>query len=292
MKLQELIGNTRLVELPNLSPNKNVQLLGKLEGDNPGGSVKDRTAFGMIKGALERGEIKPGDNLVEATSGNTGIALAMIARVMGLNMTLIMPDNSTRERVLAMEAYGAKVILTPAARTIEYSRELAEDMSAHEGYHILNQFANPDNYRIHYQTTGPEIWKDTQGKITHFVSAMGTTGTIMGVSRYLKEQNPSVQIVGTQPTEGSCIPGIRRWSPEFLPKIFEKERVDRILDVSDADARTFTKRLAKEEGILAGMSSGGALSAAVRIASEIEQGVVVFIICDRGDRYLSSDLFS
>lgn len=292
MKLQELIGNTRLVELPNLSPNKNVQLLGKLEGDNPGGSVKDRTAFGMIKGALERGEIKPGDNLVEATSGNTGIALAMIARVMGLNMTLIMPDNSTRERVLAMEAYGAKVILTPAARTIEYSRELAEEMSAHEGYHILNQFANPDNYRIHYQTTGPEIWKDTQGKITHFVSAMGTTGTIMGVSRYLKEQNPSVQIVGTQPTEGSCIPGIRRWSPEFLPKIFEKERVDRILDVSDADARTFTKRLAKEEGILAGMSSGGALSAAVRIASEIEQGVVVFIICDRGDRYLSSDLFS
>lgn len=292
MKLHELIGNTPLVELEHISPNKAVRILGKLEGDNPGGSVKDRTAYGMIQGALQRGEIKRGDKLVEATSGNTGIALAMIARVMGLNMTLIMPDNSTRERVLAMEAYGAKVILTPAARTIEYSRALAEEMAAKEGYYILNQFANPDNYRIHYQTTGPEVWRDTGGTITHFVSAMGTTGTIMGVSRYLKEQNPAVQIVGTQPTDGSCIPGIRRWSPEFLPRIFERERVDRILDVSEADARTFTKRLAKEEGILAGMSSGGALSAAVKIASELDNGVVVFIICDRGDRYLSSDLFA
>lgn len=292
MKLHELIGNTPLVELVNISPNKAVKILGKLEGDNPGGSVKDRTAYGMIKGALERGDIKKGDKLVEATSGNTGIALAMIARIMGLNITLIMPDNSTRERVLAMEAYGARVILTPAARTIEYSRELAEQMSSKEGYHILNQFANPDNYKIHYDTTGPEIWKDTAGTITHFVSAMGTTGTIMGVSRYLKEQNPAVQIVGTQPTDGACIPGIRRWSPEFLPKIFERERVDRILDVSEADARTFTKKLAKEEGILAGMSSGGALSAAVRVAGELEKGVIVFIICDRGDRYLSSDLFS
>lgn len=292
MKLHELIGNTPLVELVNISPNKGVKILGKLEGDNPGGSVKDRTAYGMIKGALDRGEIKKGDKLVEATSGNTGIALAMIARIMGLNMTLVMPDNSTRERVLAMEAYGARVILTPAARTIEYSRELAEQMSSKEGYHILNQFANPDNYRIHYTTTGPEIWRDTAGTITHFVSAMGTTGTIMGVSRYLKEQNPAVQIVGTQPTDGACIPGIRRWSPEFLPKIFERERVDRILDVSEQDARIFTKRLAKEEGILAGMSSGGALSAAVRLAGELEKGVIVFIICDRGDRYLSSDLFS
>ncbi|MEX2231484.1 MAG: cysteine synthase CysM [Cyclobacteriaceae bacterium] len=292
MKLNELIGNTALVELVNISPNKRVKLLGKLEGDNPGGSVKDRTAYGMIRGALERGDIKKGDKLVEATSGNTGIALAMIARIMGLNMTLIMPDNSTRERVLAMEAYGAKVILTPAAKTIEYSRSLAEEMAAKEGYYILNQFSNPDNYRIHYQTTGPEIWRDTQGTITHFVSAMGTTGTIMGVSRYMKEQNKEVQIVGTQPTDGSCIPGIRRWSPEFLPKIFEKHRVDRILDVSEQDARIFTKRLAKEEGILAGMSSGGALSAAVRIAEELEQGVIVFIICDRGDRYLSSDLFT
>lgn len=292
MKLHELIGNTPLVELEHISPKKSVRILGKLEGDNPGGSVKDRTAYGMIEGALQRGEIKRGDKLVEATSGNTGIALAMIARVMGLNMTLIMPDNSTRERVFAMEAYGAKVILTPAARTIEYSRALAEEMSAREGYHILNQFANPDNYRIHYQTTGPEIWRDTGGTITHFVSAMGTTGTIMGVSRYLKEQNPQVQIVGTQPTDGSCIPGIRRWSPEFLPKIFEPERVDRVLDVSEADARTFTRRLAKEEGILAGMSSGGALSAAVKLATELENGVIVFIVCDRGDRYLSSDLFA
>lgn len=292
MKLNELIGNTRLVELQNIPVNKRVTILGKLEGDNPGGSVKDRTAYGMIKGGLERGEIVPGDKLVEATSGNTGIALAMIARVMGFNMTLIMPDNSTRERVLAMEAYGAKVILTPAAKTIEYSRELAEEMAANEGYHILNQFANADNYRIHYATTAPEIWRDTQGTITHFVSAMGTTGTIMGVSRYLKEQNNNIQIVGTQPTDGSCIPGIRRWSPEFLPKIFEPKRVDRVLDVSEADARNYTRRLAKDEGILAGMSSGGALSAALRIAEEIEQGVIVFIVCDRGDRYLSSDLFT
>lgn len=292
MKLHELIGNTPLVELENISPKRSVKIFGKLEGDNPGGSVKDRTAYGMITGALERGEIKKGDRLVEATSGNTGIALAMIARIMGLNMTLIMPDNSTRERVLAMEAYGAKVILTPAARTIEYSRELAEQMAAQEGYHILNQFGNPDNYKIHYKTTGPEIWRDTHGTITHFVSAMGTTGTIMGVSRYLKEQHGDVQIVGTQPTDGACIPGIRRWSPEFLPKIFERERVDRILDVSEADARSFTKRLAREEGILAGMSSGGALSAAVRLAGELKDGVIVFIVCDRGDRYLSSDLFS
>lgn len=292
MKLNELIGNTPLVELQNIPINKKVKLFGKLEGDNPGGSVKDRAAYGMINGALERGEIKPGDQLVEATSGNTGIALAMIARIMGLNMTLIMPDNSTRERVLAMEAYGAKVILTPAAKTIEYSRQLAEEMAANQGYHILNQFANADNYKIHYRTTGPEIWRDTMGTVTHFVSAMGTTGTIMGVSRYLKEQNKNVQIVGTQPTDGSCIPGIRRWSPEFLPKIFERDRVDRIVDVAEKDARIYTKRLAKEEGILAGMSSGGALSAAMRIAEEIENGVIVFIICDRGDRYLSSDLFT
>ncbi len=292
MTLEQLIGNTRLIELQHIPVNKRVTIYGKLEGDNPGGSVKDRAAYGMIRGALERGDIKRGDKLVEATSGNTGIALAMIARLMGLDMTLIMPDNSTRERVLAMEAYGAKVILTPAARTIEYSRELAEEMAAKEGYFILNQFGNADNYGMHYKTTGPEIWRDTEGKVTHFVSAMGTTGTIMGVSRFLKEQNPAIQIVGTQPTDGSCIPGIRRWSPEFLPKIFEPQRVDRVLDVREEDARTYTKRLAREEGILAGMSSGGALSAAMKIASEIEQGVIVFIICDRGDRYLSSDLFA
>jgi S-sulfo-L-cysteine synthase (O-acetyl-L-serine-dependent) len=291
MKLVELIGNTPLVELQHIPVNKNVTLLGKLEGNNPGGSVKDRAAYGMIKGALDRGLVKPGDKLVEATSGNTGIALAMIARIMGLHMTLVMPDNSTRERVLSMEAYGAKVILTPAARTIEYSRELAEQMAKAEGYYILNQFANADNYNMHYKTTGPEIWRDTGGTVTHFVSAMGTTGTIMGVSRYLKEQNPAVQIVGTQPKDGSSIPGIRRWSPEFLPKIFEPHRVDRTIDISEADARTMTQRLAKEEGILAGMSSGGALNAALTIAEELDSGVIVFIVCDRGDRYLSSDLF-
>jgi S-sulfo-L-cysteine synthase (O-acetyl-L-serine-dependent) len=291
MKLIELIGNTPLLELQYIPVNKNVKIYGKLEGDNPGGSVKDRAALGMIRGALDRGDISAGDKLIEATSGNTGIALAMIARLMGLEMTLIMPDNSTRERVLAMQAYGAKVILTPAAKTIEYSRELAEEMAAKEGYFLLNQFANADNYRIHYNTTGPEIWRDTNGKVTHFVSAMGTTGTIMGVSRYLKEQNPAIQIVGTQPTDGSCIPGIRRWSPEFLPEIFERSRVDRILDVSEEDAKLFTKRLAKEEGVLAGMSSGGALSAAMKVVNELESGVIVFIVCDRGDRYLSSDLF-
>jgi cysteine synthase B len=216
----------------------------------------------------------------------------MIAKILGFHMTLIMPDNSTRERVLAMEAYGAKVILTPSDRTIEYSRELAEQMAAEEGYHILNQFGNADNYGMHYKTTGPEIWRDTNQKVTHFVSAMGTTGTIMGVSRFLKEKNSNIQIIGTQPTDGSSIPGIRRWSPEFLPKIFERERVDRIMDVSEADARTFTKRLALEEGVLAGMSSGGALSAALKVADEIESGIIVFIVCDRGDRYLSSDLFT
>jgi S-sulfo-L-cysteine synthase (O-acetyl-L-serine-dependent) len=291
MKLIDTIGNTPIVRLERIPENPGVTLYAKLEGNNPGGSVKDRAAYGMIKGALDRGEIKPGDKLVEATSGNTGIALAMIARIMGLEMTLIMPDNSTRERVLSMEAYGANVILTPAEKTIEYSRELAEKMSAEEGYFILNQFANADNYGMHYKTTGPEIWKDTEGKVTHFVSAMGTTGTIMGVSRFLKEKNTHIQIVGTQPTEKSSIPGIRRWSPEFLPKIYEPKRVDRIIDVSEQEATLFTRRLAKEEGILAGMSSGGALYAALTIAQEIKEGVIVFIACDRGDRYLSSDLF-
>jgi S-sulfo-L-cysteine synthase (O-acetyl-L-serine-dependent) len=291
MTFSELIGNTPMVELQKIPVNKGVEIFGKLEGNNPGGSVKDRAALGMISAALERKTIKPGDKLVEATSGNTGIALAMIAQIKGLHITLIMPDNSTRERVLAMEAYGAKVILTPASRTIEYSRELAEEMSKNEGYFMLDQFANTDNSLIHYMSTGPEVWRDTGGRVTHFVSAMGTTGTIMGVSRYLKEKNPNVQIIGTQPTDGSCIPGIRRWSKEFLPKIFDPARVDRIMDVSEADARIFTKRLAREEGILAGMSSGGALSAALKIADEIESGTIVFVVCDRGDRYLSSDLF-
>jgi cysteine synthase B len=291
MTIFDLIGNTPIVELVNIPKFKNVKIYGKLEGMNPGGSVKDRAAYGMIKGALDRGEIKKGDKLVEATSGNTGIALAMIARSMGVSMTLVMPDNATKERVLSMKAYGAEVLLTPAERTIEYSRELAESMAENEGYHILNQFANPDNYLMHYKTTGPEIWKDTEGKITHFVSAMGTTGTIMGVSRYLKEQNPAVQIVGCQPTEGSNIPGIRRWSPEFLPKIFEPERVDRIVDVSTDDATQMARRLGKEESILSRMSSGGAFYGAMKIAEELESGVIVFIVCDIGDRYLSSDLF-
>ncbi|MEM9276796.1 MAG: cysteine synthase CysM [Cyanobacteria bacterium P01_F01_bin.143] len=289
--LFNLIGKTPLVKIDRINQKDNVTILGKLEGQNPGGSVKDRAAYGMISGALERGEIKKGDRLIEATSGNTGIALAMIAQSMGLEMTLLMPDNSTIERVHAMRAYGANVILTPADRTIEYSRELAEKMAEEEGYYILNQFANPDNYGMHYKTTGPEIWNDTNHEITHFVSAMGTTGTIMGVSRYLKEQNSEIQIIGTQPTEGSSIPGIRRWSPAFLPKIFERDRVDRTIDVNEDQARNMARRLAKEEAILSGMSSGGALTAALQIASEITSGTIVFIVCDRGDRYLSSGLF-
>jgi cysteine synthase B len=291
MKLVELIGNTPLVELNHIPIKPKVKILCKLEGQNPGGSVKDRAAYHMIKKALERGDIHPGDRLIEATSGNTGIALAMVANVLGLEMTLVMPDNSTRERVLSMEAYGAKVILTPATKTIEYSRELAGEMVDKEGYYMLNQFSNPDNYMAHYSGTGPEIWRDTKGKVTHFVSAMGTTGTIMGVSRFLKEKNQAVQIVGTQPTDGSNIPGIRRWSPEFLPKIFEASRVDSIIDVSQEAATQLTRRMAKEEGILAGMSSGGALFAAIELSKELEEGLIVCITCDRGDRYLSSDLF-
>lgn len=291
MKLFELIGNTPLVELEVIPTHRRVKIFCKMEGQNPGGSVKDRAAYNMIRSALDRGEIKKGDKLVEATSGNTGIALAMVAKVLGLDMTLIMPDNSTKERVLSMEAYGAKVILTPAAKTIEYSRVLAETMRDKEGYFMLNQFGNPDNYLAHYKTTGPEIWNDTAGRVTHFVSAMGTTGTIMGVSRYLKEVNPAIQIVGTQPTDGSSIPGIRRWSPEFLPEIFEPVRVDRVIDVSQQQATEMTRRMAKEEGILAGMSSGGALHAAIELSKELEEGLIVCITCDRGDRYLSSDLF-
>lgn len=291
MKLVDLIGNTPLVQASAIPTRPEVKIFCKMEGQNPGGSVKDRAAFNMLQSAMDRGDIQPGDRLVEATSGNTGIALAMVAKVLGLDMTLIMPDNSTRERVLSMEAYGARVILTPAAKTIEYSRTLAEEMNAKEGYYMLNQFANPDNYLAHYKTTGPEIWKDTEGQVTHFVSAMGTTGTIMGVSRYLKEMNPKIQIVGTQPTDGSSIPGIRRWSPEFLPRIFEAERVDRVIDVSQEQATAMTRRMAKEEGILAGMSSGGALHAALKLADELEEGLIVCITCDRGDRYLSSDLF-
>ena len=291
MKLFYLIGNTPLVEITRINKNPNVKIFGKLEGQNPGGSVKDRAAYGMITEALKRGDIKKGDKLVEATSGNTGIALAMIAQSAGLKMTLLMPENSTKERVQAMRAYGAEVILTPAEKTIEYSRELAEDMATNQGYFMLNQFANPDNYGMHYKTTGPEIWKDTDGKVTHFVSAMGTTGTIMGVSKYLKEQNPAIQIVGTQPTEGSSIPGIRRWSPEFLPAIFDPKRVDQVIDVSEDNARLMARRLAKEEAILSGMSSGGALTAALELAAELDEGLIVFIVCDTGERYLSMGLY-
>jgi len=262
MKIEQLIGNTPLVKLKTINENKSVQVFCKLEGQNPGGSVKDRAAFNMIKSALDRREIKPQSKLVEATSGNTGIALAMIAQSMNVNMTLIMPETATPERVKTMKAYGAEVILTPGDKTIEYSRQLAQEMSDSGEYFMLNQFANPDNYKMHYKTTGPEIWHDTKGRITHFVSSMGTTGTIMGVSRYLKEQRKDIEIVGVQPTDGSNIPGIRRWSPEFLPKIYEPQRVDRIIDVSRNQAIAMTRRMAQEEGIMAGMSSGGALTAA------------------------------
>ena len=288
----DLVGNTPLVEIKNVIQKPGVTIYGKLEGHNPGGSVKDRAAYGMIKGALDRGDIKPGVRLIEATSGNTGIALAMIARVFNLDITLLMPDNSTTERVQTMRAYGAEVVLTPAEKGgIEYSRELADQMVAEGGYFMLNQFANPDNWGMHYRTTGPEIWRDTDGKITHFVSSMGTTGTIMGTSRYLKEQNPDVQIVGVQPTDGSRIPGIRRWSPAFLPKIFEPERVDRIIDVSQDEATETMRRLAQEDAIFSGMSSGGAVTAARKLVETLDEGVVVCIICDRGDRYLSSGIF-
>lgn len=286
--LLDLVGNTPLVELTRLNDNPRVKIFGKLEGDNPGGSVKDRAAKSMIQGALERGEIKAGTKLIEATSGNTGIALAMIARLYGIEIELAMPSNSTKERVLTMEAFGAKVTLT---ETIESARDYAIEKSKSGEYILLNQFENPDNYLAHYRTTGPEIYRDTQGKITHFVSSMGTTGTIMGTSMYLKEQNPSIQIVGCQPTEGSKIPGIRRWPIEYRPKIYDPSRVDRIMDVSEQDAIEMTRKLARVEGVFGGMSSGGGISASIRLANELEEGLIVCIICDRGDRYLSSGLF-
>ncbi len=287
----DLVGKTPLVEIKKVIQKPGVRVFAKLEGQNPGGSVKDRAAYGMIKGALERGELKPGVRLVEATSGNTGIALAMIAQQFGIGITLIMPESATIERVQTMQAYGAEVIRTPAEKTIEYSREYAQSLVEKGGYFMLNQFANPDNWGMHYRTTGPEVWRDTKGRITHFVSAMGTTGTIMGVSRYLKRQKSNVQIVGVQPTDGSRIPGIRRWSPEFLPEIFEAERVDRTIDVSQGEAKAMMQNLAKEESIFGGMSSGGAVAAAAKLAEELDEAVVVCIICDRGDRYLSSGIF-
>ncbi len=287
----DLIGNTPLVESKALNQNPNVKLFFKLEGHNPGGSVKDRAALNMIKSCLERGDINKESKLIEATSGNTGIALALIAGIYGLDIELVMSENATKERVQTMRAYGAKVTLTSGDRGIEGARDYAEAKVANDGFIMLNQFANDDNWKAHYKSTGPEIWKDTNGEITHFVSAMGTTGTIMGTSTYLKEQNSNVQIVGAQPKDGSRIPGIRKWPQEYLPKIFNPQKVDRVMEVSRDEAANMARRLAKEEGIFAGMSSGGAATVALRLASELKSGIIVSIVCDRGDRYLSSDLF-
>lgn len=282
------IGNTPLVEITSFHSNPKVRIYAKMEGNNPAGSVKDRAALNMIRSALERGEITKDTKLIEATSGNTGIALAMIAGMYDLSLELVMPSTSTRERTLTMEAFGAKVTLLD---TMEICRDYAEEKAATGEYFILNQFSNPDNYKAHIKTTGPEIWRDTEGKITHFVSAMGTTGTIMGNSIFLKDKNPAIQIIGCQPTEESSIPGIRRWPEAYLPKIFDASRVDRVIDISQEDATEKARELTKREGIFSGMSTGGAFHAALQVANEIEEGVIVFISCDRGDRYLSSDLF-
>ena len=294
--VESTIGNTPLVRLQRIpgpeAARRGVVVLAKLEGNNPGGSVKDRPALSMIRRAQERGEIKPGDRLIEATSGNTGIALAMIAAMRGFRMTLIMPDDLSAERRASMRAYGAELILTPASKGgMEYARDLALQMQARGEGRVLDQFANPDNPAAHYESTGPELWRDTRGKLTHFVSSMGTTGTIMGVSRFLKEKNPRIQIVGAQPSEGSRIPGVRKWSPEYLPKIYDASRVDRVEYVSQSDAEAMAGRLAAEEGIFGGISSGGALQIALRMVAQTEQAVIVFVVCDRGDRYLSTGLF-
>lgn len=289
--LFDFIGNTPLVKSHKILVKEGVSLYFKLEGNNPGGSVKDRAAYNMISSALERNDIKKGDCLIEATSGNTGIALALMAQQFGLSIELVMPENSTKERVQTMQVYGAKVKLTPAAIGIEGAREYAEKMVKEKGYFMLDQFSNSDNWKAHYKTTGPEIWKDTNGEITHFVSAMGTTGTIMGTSTFLKEKNNKIQIIGAQPTDNSKIPGIRKWSPEFLPKIFNPKKVDLIMEVSENEAREMTKRLTIEEGVFAGMSAGGAVAVALKLAETLTKGVIVVIIPDRGDRYLSSDLF-
>ena len=289
--ITNLIGNTPLIEVQNILKKDGVRLFLKLEGKNPGGSVKDRAAFNMISEALKRGDIKHGDTLVEATSGNTGIALAFIAKLLGVNMILVMPENSTEERIKTMRAYGAELILTSSEVGIEGARDEAERLHKEKGYFMLNQFANDDNWKAHYKTTGPEIWRDTNKQITHFVSAMGTTGTIMGVSTYLKEQNPNITIVGAQPKDGAKIPGIRKWPEAYRPKIFNPQKVDQVVEISEEDAKNTANLLATQEGVFAGMSSGGSVASALKIAQTIDKGVIVAIICDIGDRYLSSDLF-
>lgn len=289
--LECFVGNTPLVRLQRIPGRTSNTLLAKLEGNNPAGSVKDRPALSMIRRAEERGDIRPGDTLIEATSGNTGIALAMAAAIKGYRMVLIMPENMSAERRATMKAFGAEIILVSREASMEGARDLAKQMEAEGKGRVLDQFANPDNPRAHYEGTGPEIWRDTQGAITHFVSAMGTTGTIMGVSRYLKEQNPRVQIVGVQPTQGSSIPGIRRWPKEYLPSIFDQSRVDLQIDVTQAEAESMMRRLAAEEGIFCGVSSGGSVAAALRLSQEVENAVIVAIICDRGDRYISTGVF-
>jgi S-sulfo-L-cysteine synthase (O-acetyl-L-serine-dependent) len=293
--IEDAIGKTPLAVLQRIEAADNARrgnvILAKLEGNNPAGSVKDRPALSMIKRAEERGEIKPGDTLIEATSGNTGIALAMAAAIRGYRMVLIMPEDLSVERAQTMKAFGAELVLTPKSGGMEYARDLAEQMMAQGKGRVLDQFANADNPRIHYETTGPEIWQDTQGRITHFVSAMGTTGTITGVSQYLKEKNSAIQIVGAQPDEGSRIPGIRKWPQEYLPKIYEPNRVDQLVHVSQDNAEEMCRRLAREEGIFAGISSAGALWVALQIARTVENATIVFVVCDRGDRYLSTGVF-
>lgn len=291
MKLTDLVGNTPLIELSNICKKPGVKLLAKLEGNNPGGSVKDRAALSMISKAKERGDLPPGTKLIEPTSGNTGIALAMIASLMGYEIELVMPENASLERILNMEAFGATVTLTSKEKSMEGAIDYARAKVAKGGYVMLDQFSNPDNWGAHYESTGPEIFKDTNGEVTHFVSAMGTTGTIMGVSHYLKEQNKDIQIIGAQPTDCSSIPGIRRWPKEYLPKIFNPDWVDTTVDVSETEAVIMTQRLSVEEGVFCGMSSGGAVVAAMKYMEKIESGTVVVIICDRGDRYLSTNLF-
>jgi len=289
--LESTIGHTPLVRLQRLPGATSNVVLGKMEGNNPAGSVKDRPALSMIVEAEKRGDIRPGDTLIEATSGNTGIALAMVAAIRGYRMVLVMPESQTAERVQTMRAYGAELILTPKAGGMEAARDIAERMRAEGKGTILDQFANPDNPLAHYRTTGPEIWRDTEGRITHFVSAMGTTGTITGVSKFLKEKNPAVTIVGAQPADGATIPGIRKWPPAYVPKIFEPSRVDRVESVSQADAEDMARRLAREEGIFCGISAGGACAIALRISREVRDATIVFVVCDRGDRYLSTGVF-